>query len=240
MAPALLDSAGNIVAEASALEVDLAAGKSREVSNYIVSFSPVASEAGSEVVPLQPGNYTLTVINTANRKILTAESEELPVTLEEKPSSTTIEVTDFKVNDGEEITEGSSAEFRFLLTCREGYIDKDIYIFIFKDGERYDVKSHTFAPPLLSAGESKTESALIDLSPLAGQIQGLCILRRQIRRSGSRLYNQGSDCDRSLRHQRRQQPGIDLRPKRLPPERNAARQTLYRQRQSRNNPLKAI
>lgn len=167
VAPALLDSAGNIVAEASPLEVDLAAGKSREVSNYIVSFSPVASAAGSEVVPLQPGNYTLTVINTANRQILTAESEELPVTLEEKPSSTTIEVTDFKVNDGEEITEGSSAEFRFLLTCREGYIDKDIYIFIFKDGERYDVKSHTFAPPLLSAGESKTESALIDLSPLA-------------------------------------------------------------------------
>ena len=169
VAPALLDSTGAIAATAPTLEVDLMGGASRQVSNYIVTFTPVASAKSAvrkAAAALEPGDYTLTVINTANNQILTTEAEEVPVTLEAKPETTTVEVTDFKVNDGQEITEGDSAEFSFTLTCKEGYVDKNIHIFIFRASGGYDVMSHTFEAPLLSAGESRQMSATIDLSSL--------------------------------------------------------------------------
>lgn len=165
VAPALLDSSGKVVATAPALEVDLQGGDSRIIDNYVIRFEAVAKESAEK---LAPGTYILTVINSADNAEITQERQRVTVTMEEKPASTAVEVSDFTVNNGEEITEGlgRSVEFRFRLSCSEGFVDENVHVYIFKNGHGVDVMSHTFEPPLISAGESIEESAAIDLTTL--------------------------------------------------------------------------
>lgn len=173
VAPALLDTDGNIVAIAGTLEVDLQGGASRVIDNFVTQFDAIASDSktasatASSATTLAVGTYTLTVINADNKVELADSAARVEVELQEKPTETRIEVSDFVVNDGKEVPEGESADFKFLLKCTEGFVDENIYIFIFKDGgDGYDVMSHTFEAPLISEGEEREESALVNLSSL--------------------------------------------------------------------------
>lgn len=163
VAPALLDESGNVVATAPELEVDLQGGDSRTIDGYVTRFEPVSKSASDK---LTAGTYTLTIINSTNKAEITPENRRLTVTMEEKPADTRIEVSDFTVNGGDDVIKGSKAEFRFKLTCKEGFVDEVVHVYIFKNGYGYDVMSHTFQAPLISAGESIEESAEIDLSSL--------------------------------------------------------------------------
>lgn len=163
VAPALLDASGTIVAVAPELEVDLQGGSSKVIDGYVTRFEAPANNATAK---LAAGTYILTVINSANNTEITPEDKRVTVVMEEKPDHTAIEVSDLTVNDGKDVEHGTSAEFRFKLACTEGFVDEVVHIFIFKAGGGYDVMSHTFQAPLISAGESIEETAKINLSSL--------------------------------------------------------------------------
>lgn len=168
VAPALLDASGKVVAKGGTLEVDLAAGAKRVIDKDIIKFTAVADST------LPPGNYTLTVIDTDNNKSLADTAIELPVTLEDKPAVTKLEISDFKIASPDPVTDKDDVKFTLTLKCTEGYCSDNLQMYIFHAYGGYDVMSKSIESPLISAGESTDMTVDLDMKSIeAGQYMAI-------------------------------------------------------------------
>ena len=160
VAPALLNSDGDVVAKGETLEVDLTGGQSRDVEKMITTFT---EEKG---YTLKPGDYTLTVINTADDKSMASKADELTVSIAGKPATTKLEVRDFKIDNAQPVTDKEDVRFSFTLDCTEGYCSDNLNVYIFHAYGGYDIMSKGIESPLISAGESKEITVDFDMNSL--------------------------------------------------------------------------
>ncbi len=159
--PVLIDPSTNEAVAASVYRpVDVEADSKLEVEDYIGLFEPKEDqviETGKE--------YILVFQDEAGKAV----SENLKVTLATAPATTTISVSDFKLDGKSPVTDKSEVKFKFTVTCQAGYFTDRLRIVVFPyivGSYVSDVASKSTDMLYLSAGESEEESVEMDLSSL--------------------------------------------------------------------------
>lgn len=155
--------------------------------NQTMPFEYVGSLTADADVTLEPGEYQLYFYSQQSNQPI---CEPVPVTLDERPAKTSIEVTDFQF-DG--IQPGDIAKFSWTLTCTEGYYDDSMTLYLLdSDGK---IVTYRSVSPYLNAGESKQCTIEIPLGDLDfGSYSGALYYdsRRQQEASFSYLDNSTS------------------------------------------------
>lgn len=159
--PVLIDPSTNEAVAASVYRpVDVEADSKLEVEDYIGLFEPKENqviETGKE--------YLLVFQDEAGKSI----SENIKVTLAAAPATTTISVSDFKLDGKNPVTDKSEVKFKFTVTCHEGYFTDRLRVVIFPyiEGSYVSsVASESTDMIYLATGESDDESVEMDLSSL--------------------------------------------------------------------------
>lgn len=156
--PVLFDSNGNLIAESVYIPLDVIAGETQDITDYIGKFSSTADNS------LQPGTYYLDFINKEERLL----GEPIEVSLMEAPASTKVGASDFKMISENPIINAEEVKFGFKATCTEGYFTNRFSVVIFPDkyGEVSSVASGSSEMLYLSSGESTEVTATLNLSNL--------------------------------------------------------------------------
>lgn len=160
---ALLDSDGNLVDQTqSALAVDIEAGEST-TADFIGSFaSRVSTSTGVMQVPA--GSYTLVVFDIMTGSVVYVYPTTVQV--QAAPSSTSLTVSNFALANGVngEVSNPSDIRFTGTVRCSSGYFGNQLKVAIFPEGATSTsiISSTEFL--FLSAGQSSTFSATVDLT----------------------------------------------------------------------------
>ncbi len=155
--PVLIDpSTGIEVASSVYRPVDLYAGESVRIADYVGSFTAVKGE------DFEPGDYTLVFRNHDGKNI----SNEVKITVEAAPATTEFKVTDFHLDGKEPVTDKENVKFAFTITCEEGYFTDMLHLYLFPGRGGDSLIGAASDMIYLGAGETKNGTVTIDLSHL--------------------------------------------------------------------------
>ncbi|MDE5750589.1 MAG: C10 family peptidase, partial [Duncaniella sp.] len=155
--PTLLDASGEAVARSEYLPIDLTGGASESYTELPATFSALSGK------DFAAGTYTLVFRAEDGRDLST------PVTVEVKEvtSAPSITVSDFKLLTPSPVSDKKSVKFSVRIDCTEGYYAGALRVVIFPliYGQSVSsVDSKEFPTVYLSAGESETVTADLDMS----------------------------------------------------------------------------
>lgn len=129
----LLDSQGNEVAPSQDVgTVDLQPGQSVSVS-YISSFPSEVENSEGQTSEVSAGQYYLALVSYVTGLELYQYPDE--VTVNAAPSATSLKITSFSINDGNEVVDSEDVKFSGTAECTEGYFGGQLKIAVFKQGE---------------------------------------------------------------------------------------------------------
>lgn len=155
--PVLIDPATEkAIASSVYRPVDIEAGESERITDYIGKFTALEDE------DFAPGEYSLVFRNHEGKEI----SEAVKITVEADPGNTVFEVTGFKLDGTDPVTDKENVKFTFAITCEEGYFSDELHLYIFPGDGGGDLASAASDMIYLPAGEKHYGAVTINLSHL--------------------------------------------------------------------------
>ena len=157
--PVLIDENENLIAESVYSPVDILAGETMDITDYIGKFSAPQGQT------LEAGTYYLAFIDDNGNLI----SEPQEVAIQEAPAETSISISAFSLVSENPITSNKDAvKFSVTVDCTEGYFSDEVTVAIFKKepGTLRDVASGTTGMLYINSGESRTATPVVDMSAL--------------------------------------------------------------------------
>ncbi len=154
--PWLLDASGVETAKSKFRPLDVLAGSSQRISDYIGDFSAVDGR------DFPAGEYTLIFRDETGKDV----SEPLTVKVEIMTEETKISVSDFKVEDKEPVVNPASVKFSFTVTCESGIYFGALRVLIFPGDGGYELANASSEELYLLPGEQKTVTVTGDFNKL--------------------------------------------------------------------------
>ncbi|MDE6028151.1 MAG: C10 family peptidase [Muribaculaceae bacterium] len=157
--PVLFDSEGNALVESVYIPLDILAGETEDITDYIGRFSSTTNNI------LEPGTYYLAFCYNNGNMI----SDPVEITLQATPASNKVAASDFRLLSEDPITNKEAVKFGFKANCTEGYFTNrfSVVVFPYKPGESVSsVASGSSEMLYLNAGEEKDATATLNLSNL--------------------------------------------------------------------------
>lgn len=146
IAPALV-SGNNILAIGEYMYVSLESGKSKDI-DYIGSFD----HTSSSWTPTG-GNYKLCILNVDTNEAI---SDVIDVTVNNKPTNTSLAISNFTIEGGLTNVDASNVRFTGTVSCRAGFFGGrlDVAIFPYTDSGSYSIASLPAKPLFLGVFQS--------------------------------------------------------------------------------------
>ena len=154
--PYLADTEGNLVAKSEFRPIDLMAGASELITDYVCRFSPEKNEV------LDAGTYTL-IFRDENGKDISKPMEINLVVTDEK---TVIKISDFRIDEKEPITDPSAVKICFTISCESGVYYGSLHFRVFPGSGGYEVFNTASESIYLTEGESREITMSADMSSL--------------------------------------------------------------------------
>ncbi|MDE7442499.1 MAG: C10 family peptidase [Muribaculaceae bacterium] len=156
--PVLVNADGETVAESVYRPVDVIAGTTEKITDYIGKFSAYQGATVS------PGTYYLLFCDRAGNSI----SEPLEVTVAEAPTSTSVQASDFRLISPNPVKDKENVEFSFKVSCTNGYFSDSfrVVVFPYRDGQVSSVASGSSEMLYLDAGEDAEANVKLNLGSL--------------------------------------------------------------------------
>ncbi|MDE6287816.1 MAG: hypothetical protein K2M00_03405, partial [Muribaculaceae bacterium] len=157
--PSLFSEDGKLTAQSAALPIDLLGGASQQFTEVAAHFVHVKD------ADFVAGNYQLIFCDGSGNRL----SEPVDVKVAENPGAAKVGVTEFKLISETPIFDKSQVKFNVGVECAEGYFSNSLRIVVFPyvSGNVTSVYSGDTPTFFLSAGQSETKEATIDLSSLS-------------------------------------------------------------------------
>ena len=154
--PVLMNSEGTVVASSVYRPVDIEAGATEKITDYIGAFSALKDEQ------FGAGDYQLLFRNHDGKEI----SGKVKITVEAAPASTTFKVTDFRLDGTDPASDKAAVRFAYTLTCEEGYFADRLHLYVFPGKGGGSLASAATDMIYLGGGEDENGVVTIDLSSL--------------------------------------------------------------------------
>lgn len=161
----LFDEDGEEVAPSADLDaIDLQPGESQTVT-YVTKFSSEYETESGEIT-VQPGQYVLGIFSHfTNQQLYIYQT---PVNVQAAPAKTTLSVSNFTVNDGNDVVNTSDVKFTGSVECTEGYFTGQLEVAVFKSGSTStDLVGHSDYL-MLSEGQSADFTAHVNVTAEEG------------------------------------------------------------------------
>lgn len=154
--PVLFDSNGNAIAESEERPVDVQAGETQDISDYIAEFTAVENQDFTD------GEYILVFCDDSGNSV----SSPVVVTVQTLTAETQIVVTGLKLDEATPISDTDTVNFEFTVGCESGMFYGQLGLFIFPSSGGTDVYGKMTENIYLPAGESKTLTVSTNLADL--------------------------------------------------------------------------
>ncbi|MDE6296539.1 MAG: C10 family peptidase, partial [Muribaculaceae bacterium] len=154
--PILLDSDYNMVGQSTYSPVDVLGGATEDVTGYVGKFTATQGNT------LSAGTYTMLFIDESGNEL----SEPVEVTLADAPASTSISISNFKLETANPVGNPDEVKFSLDVACSEGYFAKTLMIAVFKPAGGSSVAAGSTPMMYINAGETKSVEATLNLSTL--------------------------------------------------------------------------
>ena len=154
--PYLIDTKGDAVAKSQFRPVDVLAGQTERIADYIADFTAID---GKE---FPAGDYTLIFRDEAGKDISSATKVTVAVVDEE----TEVKVSDFRLDVENPIMNPAEVKFRFAVDCTSGYFFSSFQLYLFPGGGGDDVFHQASERVYLTKGESREVVMTTDLERL--------------------------------------------------------------------------
>ena len=154
--PYLADAEGNLVAKSEFRPIDLMAGASELITDYVCRFSPEKDEV------LDAGTYTL-IFRDENGKDI---SKPMEINLAVNDEKTVIKISDFRIDEKEPITDPSAVKICFTISCESGVYYGSLHFRVFPGSGGYEVFNTASESIYLTEGESREITMSEDMSSL--------------------------------------------------------------------------
>ncbi|MDE6397566.1 MAG: C10 family peptidase [Muribaculaceae bacterium] len=154
--PFLLDSKGDAVAKSQFRPVDVMAGKTDRIEDYIADFSALD---GKE---FPAGDYRLVFRDEAGKDV----SSPVDVKVTVLDEDTEIGVSDFRLDGTSPILDPSKVKFSFKVNCTSGYFFEALQLYLFPGSGGDDVYHRESERIYLTKGDSREVTITADLEHL--------------------------------------------------------------------------
>ncbi len=155
--PTLYDSEGNEVAKSKFRPLDVEAGTSERITDYVADFSAVKD------AEFPAGDYILVFLDEAGNEV----SAPVTVTVAVVEDKTEIKIEGFALDPDQTVADPSAVKFSFKLTCISGVFYGKVRVDIFPGDGGYDLYSTSSNPVYLEAGQDKHLTITANLGNLA-------------------------------------------------------------------------
>ena len=140
--------------------IDLQPGESVDIT-YVTKF-PSSYSTSEGTVTVEPGEYILGLFtHFTNQQIYIYNT---PVSLSEAPTTTTLQVNSFTVNNGKPVVNTDAVEFEGTVECTEGYYAGKITVAVFKDGTNETNMTGKSGEVFIPEGSSADFTAKVDIT----------------------------------------------------------------------------
>ena len=140
--------------------IDLQPGESADIT-YVTKF-PSSYSTSEGTVTVEPGEYILGLFtHFTNQQIYIYDT---PVSLSEAPTTTTLQVNAFTVNNGKPVVNTDAVEFEGTVECTEGYYAGKITVAVFKDGTNETNMTGKSGEVFIPEGSSADFTAKVDIT----------------------------------------------------------------------------
>lgn len=154
--PLLLDADGTVAAKSQFRPVDILAGETSEITDYVADFK---AEEGHE---FPAGDYKLVFTDEAGRYISTPRD----VKVEILTAATEIKVSSFRLDGENPVVDPATTRFAFNLACESGMFYGSLRLYIFPGTGGQSLFGCSTDTYYLMAGENKDVDVTADLSKL--------------------------------------------------------------------------